>query len=185
MSEELQGTAVVEVAAGPAGHAAGSGDAYMNVSFPMMFMTWGVFLVTAFILYRLAWRPILHRLEHREEKIRKSLEDAEKARQDAAAAEARCREILAQAETQARVVVENGRTTAEQLARSIEARAHEDAVRMTEAAKREIESATARAQATLRRETADLAVAIAGKVLRENLDTERNRALSARLAEKL
>jgi len=185
MSDELQGTATVEVAGSPTPHAGGAGDAYLDFSLPMMLMTWGVFLVTAFILYRIAWKPILHRLYYREQTIRKSLMDAEKARQDAAATESRCREILAQAEAQARLVVENGRTTAEQLALTIEAKAREDAIRMTESAKREIESATVQAQATLRRETAELAVAVAGKILSENIDTERNRSLAARLAQKL
>jgi F-type H+-transporting ATPase subunit b len=185
MTDEIQGTATVGTASSPAAHGSVGGDGYMSISLPMMLMTWGVFLATAFLLYRVAWKPILHRLANREEKIRKSLEEAQRASQDAAATETRCREMLAQAESQARVIVENGRVTAEQLSRTIEARAHEDAVRLTENARREIESATVRAQATLRRETAELAVAIAGKVLHENMDSERNRALAARLAEKL
>jgi F-type H+-transporting ATPase subunit b len=154
----------------------------MKSTAPMMAMTWAVFLLTFIILYRVAWKPILRALDTRESKVRKSVEDAEKARKESADTETRCRAMLADAAKQSQQIVENGRATADELARAIEARARDETVRSVENAKREIEAATLTAKDALRRESADLAVSIAGKLVRENMDTARNRTLSARRA---
>jgi F-type H+-transporting ATPase subunit b len=148
----------------------------------MMAMTWVTFLIAAAILYKVAWKPILRALDARESKIRKSVEDAEKARKDAAETEARCRAMLADAQKQASQTVENGRATAEELARTIESRAREEAARAVQNAKREIEAAAVVARESLRRESADLAISIASKLMDENVDSARNRELAARLA---
>lgn len=186
MAEELQGTSVIEVASHPVPGEAGHGGAdYTSLTLPMMAMTWATFFITAFILYKVAWKPILRALEARENKIRKSVEDAERARQDAAETETRCRALLAAAGKQAQQTVENGRATAEELARTIEARAREEAAQAVQGAKREIEAAAMAARESLRRESAEMAVAIAGKLMRENMDTARNRELAARFTEQI
>lgn len=185
MPEDIQGTAVVEVAASPHAAHGEAGGGYMNVGTPLVALTWVTFAVCAIILYKTALKPIVRALDARENKIRKAVEDAEKARKDAAETESRCRAMLAEAEKQSRQTVENGRTTAEELARTIETRARDEAGRSVQNAKREIEAATMAAKDALRRESADLAVAIAGKLVRENMDTARNRALTARLTEEM
>lgn len=186
MADELHGTAVVEVASSHApAHGTQAGSDYTSFTPAMMAMTWVTFLITAYILYKVAWKPILHALDAREAKIRKSVEDAEKARKDAAETESRCRAILADAEKQSRQIVENGRVTAEELARNVETRAREEASNSVQNARREIEAATLSAKAELRKESAELAVAIAGKLVRENMDTSRNRALTARLTDEI
>jgi F-type H+-transporting ATPase subunit b len=183
MAEEIQGTSVIEVASAPGAAGAGHGGAdYTSFSTPMMAMTWVTFLITAAILYKVAWKPILRALDARESKIRKSVEDAEKARKDAAETEARCRAMLAEAQKHASQTVENAMTTAEELARTIEARAREESSRAVQNARREIEAATVVARETLRRESADLAIAVANKLMNENMDTSRNRELAAKLA---
>lgn len=186
MQEEIQGTAVVEVVHSPP-HGSGHGESggVMDVAPTMVAMTWVIFFITLFILYRVAWKPILRALEIREQKIRKSLDDAEAARKAAAEAEERCRAIVADAGRQARSIMEEGRATASQLADAIESKARAEADRAVQDAKREIEAATAAARAVLRRDTAELAVSIAGRLVRENMDTAKNQALASDLAEKL
>ena len=48
----------------------------------MMLLTWVTFLLLLALLYKTAWKPILDALDAREEKIRRALEDAQKAHEE-------------------------------------------------------------------------------------------------------
>ena len=52
---------------------------------------------------------------------------------------------------------------------------------MIENASREINAVRDKAQASLRRESAEVAIELAGKIIDENLDNEKNRALTEKL----
>ena len=51
------------------------------------------------------------------------------------------------------------------------------------AAQQDIEAAVQRARVDLRRESADLAIAVATRIVRENMDVEKNRRLAESLIE--
>ena len=63
------------------------------------------------------------------------------------------------------------------LKKNLEAAAQEEKKRILASATQEIESQKQAAIADLRRTTADLSIGIAGKLLRQNLDDAKNRAL--------
>ena len=86
--------------------------AIINGSGPLMILTWLTFIVMSYILYKVAWKPILKALDIREEHIRKAKEDADRARTELAQIEARSRQILAEAEAQRQAVVTEARATA-------------------------------------------------------------------------
>lgn len=185
MSEPAGHTQTVEVvpAHAEAGHA--GGPDIMSVSAPLMILTWITFILMTVILYKIAWKPILRALEERESGIRKSLEEAEKARADAAEAEQRRQKAMEQAQANSQALLDQARVAAQETARTIETQARQDAKTLVEDARREIESATEKARAELRRETSELAVAVATKILGENMDATRNRALADRLLKEL
>jgi F-type H+-transporting ATPase subunit b len=173
------GTAIVEAAQSAPAHGASSD--LMAVSGPLMILTWITFILMAFVLYKVAWRPVLAALDQRERSIRKSLADAEAARAEMASTEARNRKGLQDAEAESRRLVAEARAAAEAATQSIQVRAQQEAQAMIDGARREIESATRQARQALRVETADLAVSLATKVIGDSMDAARHRELVDRL----
>lgn len=180
MAEESGHTQSVVVAGG-AGSEHAQSPGVMDVSGSMMLLTWITFGILAFILYKIAWKPILKGLEQREASIRKSLEDAEKARAELAAVEAKTQQMIAEARIAGDAIVATARKSAVELAEAVEKRAQEKAVAMTDEAKREISAATDKARSVLRADSAELAIALAGRIVGENMDSEKNRILIKRL----
>lgn len=149
----------------------------IDVSVPMVALTWVTFALLLLVLYKVAWKPILKVLDMREKGIRDALAAAEQARAEAGAAEARNRELLQAAEQESRKLVAEARIAAQETGRIVRDQAEQRSLALVEEARRDIASAVEQARSELRRETSDLAIEIAGKVLAANMDTERNRAL--------
>ena len=179
MAESGAYSSTVEVAASPA-HGAESPD-LLQVSGPLMALTWVTFILMCVILYKVAWKPILKGLDRREQSIRKALDDAEKARADLAAIEERGRRSLEEAGARSREMIEAARRSAALAADGVRQKAAEEAQRATADARREIESAAGKARESLRAESADLAVRLAAKVVGEVMDPARSRARVERL----
>ena len=153
----------------------------MAVNWNMFFLFLGVFLVAFVILKKYAFGPILAGLDEREKQIRESVENAERIERELKEMEESRTKIIAEADAKAKEVIEEARKGAVETARHIEHQAKEEAKIMLENARREISSAEAQASAALREESARLAVDLAGKILGENLDDDKNRALADRL----
>lgn len=176
-------TAVAEVPSSPAPAEPPRGE--MDVSGRMVILTWISFLLAAYLLYKLAWKPILAALEKREEMIRKSLQDVEFAKRQVEMLQAKQKQIIADADRQAREILDQGRQAAQTLAAQAETRAREEARETVAAAAREIQEARERAVRDLRRESADLAIALAEKLVRRNLDSESQRELMRKLTDEV
>ena len=182
--EETGTMAYAEVpASGSHGHA--GGPAITDISGPLMVLTWLAFLVMAWVLYKVAWKPILMALETREESIRTAQEHAAKARADLAQIEAQSRQIVAEANRHREELVSEAHAAAGEIVKAAEQRARELATAMAETARHEIEAATIQARLALRTESAELVTALAGQLIRQNLDSDANRVLVRKLAEDL
>ncbi|MBW8876550.1 MAG: F0F1 ATP synthase subunit B [Acidobacteria bacterium] len=128
-----------------------------------------IFVVVLVVLGKFAWGPILNTLQTRESFIREALE---KARHDREAAEARLKEYeqkLAAARGEASAIVDEGRRDADVVKRRIEAAAKEEADKMIERARREIQIATATATKELYTLSAKLATQLAAQVIGREL----------------
>ena len=157
----------------------------MQITPTMMGLTWITFLLMTFILYKVAWKPILAGLEKREQLIRKSLEEAAKAREELARLEETRKQMMAESDRKAKEILETANASAARAAEVIEKKAHDEAQLLVANAQREIQSATEKARAALRKESADLAVGLAGKIIGQNLDDAKNRELTERLLKDL
>ncbi len=91
----------------------------------MVLLTWVAFIIAAVLLGKLIWKPILKFLEDRESEIKTSLEDAAKARQAAADADAAAAKTLADARSQARVEADEQAAAVRQHIATLEAEARE------------------------------------------------------------
>ena len=143
----------------------------------MSILTWVTFFILLVILKKFAWKPILKGLDEREEHIRKSLQEADQAKEQLAQIEKKKIQILEEAKTQANAIIEQSRKMGNELATQIEGRAKKSAEEIISSAHQEIEGECERARKALKKESAQTAVSLAEKILKENLDTEKNRKL--------
>lgn len=157
----------------------------MQVSNGMILLTWLAFLIAAFILYKMTWKPILQALDKREEKIRRSLEGAEKAQQSIQAAQEEQRRLLAQTEGQARQVIEDARKSARESAQQILQQAKQEARDLLDNSQREVRAERDRAEKLLRAEAVNLAVAMADRILQTKMSDAEMRAYTARMLDEL
>ena len=135
------------------------------------------FLVLLVVLRVVAWKPLLHALTAREEKIRVSLQQAEEAHRVSKELLEEHKRRIARAEEESHRIIKEGRDLAEKIKGEILDRANSSSRHMVEQAKDEIRREKEAAIVQLREEVADLAILAAGKILDANLDQPRSRAL--------
>jgi len=135
------------------------------------------FLVLVALLGKFAWRPLLLALESRQESIRKSLDDAQKAKQELERLHAESAEIIRQSRVEADAIVTRSRGDAERLREEMKQKARAEADAIVKNAERQIQLETSRAVQQIRREAVDLSVMIASKLIQRNLSKEDNERL--------
>ena len=157
----------------------------MEISGQMVVWTWILFFITLGALYKLAWKPILEALDRREEEVQESMDNAERIREELDDIEEKRARIIGEADEKSKAVLEAARKGAHEQARTIEAKAQEEADIMVENARREIDTGRAKAEDELRMQSAAWARELAGKLIEANLDDEKNRALTDKLIQEL
>lgn len=146
----------------------------------MLILTWATFFTLLAVLQKFAWKPILAALQNREDAIRTSLEQADKIKTAFDDIQQSKDDVLAKAHRSAQDIVEQSRKRAQDLARSIEERAKAHAQEIVEAAHLQVEGEKERAIAAVRRDSAQVAVGLAGKIMGENMDNEKNQKIAER-----
>ena len=135
------------------------------------------FLVLLFLLAKFAWGPLLKALEERQEMIRKSLDDADRAKQELERLHQESAQIIAEARGEAQSIVAKSRAAAETVREDLKQKAKEEADALVRGAQRQIQLETARAIQQIRHEVVDLSLAVASKLIKKNLTQEDNDAL--------
>lgn len=128
------------------------------------------FIIFVWLLWRYALGPIVRVLDQRQERIRESMEAAQKMQAELQATAAKNEEVLAEARREAQHIVSQARESGDTMI----ARAREAAGVQSEEylarARETVQAETAQARQQLRQEIADLAVTAAGKIVRKELD---------------
>ncbi len=158
-------------------HSAAAQTNILTPDVTMVILTWVTFFILLFILKKFAWKPILEGLQQREDYIRQSLDDADKAKAQLAQVEGTKAQILNDAKTQASQIIDDARKTAMDLAHSIETKAKQNAQEIVKNAQAQIEGERQHVRQALKEESVHIAIALAGKILKENSDTDKNRRL--------
>ena len=135
------------------------------------------FLILLILLRKFAWGPITSALSQREETIAESIAQAEKALSEAKQLQADNSKARREAVAQAQSVLREAREEAERLRSEEVAKTRDQIQQMQEAAQAEIAREKQSALDSLRTEVADLAVQAAEKILRENLDADRQKKI--------
>ena len=135
------------------------------------------FLVLLALLAKFAWRPLLQALESRQERIRNSLEDAERARQELERLQQESAKMMQQARIEAESIVTQTRADAERLREELKQKAKDEADKILRNAQQQIQLQTRQAIQQIRHEVADIAVLLASKLLERNIAKEDNARL--------
>lgn len=152
------------------GEASGS---LLDVNPGLIFWTAITFVLLLFLLKKMAWKPILSSLNEREKFIKDSVERAETAKKEAEELLEENKKNLAKAEEEAQKVIAQGREYAENLKSQIIEESKQEAKKIIEDASVEIERKNLEAFNSLKGEVAAIAVQAAEKIIRNNLDKEK------------
>ncbi len=144
-----------------------------------------VFGILVFLLGKYAWGPILGAVEAREQGIQSALDEAASRNEEAAKLLAEHKEQLADARRQASELIAEGKAAGEGVRRDIEEKARAEAQAIVERARSEIERERDQAIQALRKESVDLALAAASRLMQEKLDQDRDRQLVERYLSEL
>ncbi len=143
----------------------------------LMLWTLVIFVFVFLILSRFAYPKILEAVEAREKTLSDAIAAAKKDREDAAALLAEHKKNLEATRDEVQKIMTDARASAEKVRADIVEQAHKEQQSMLERARTEIVAEKDRAMAELRKQTVELAVRAAGKVIDRNLDVETNRAV--------
>jgi F-type H+-transporting ATPase subunit b len=152
-------------------------NALISVTPGLMIWTIVCFLITLWVLKRFAFGPIQKMLDDRREQIRRSIEDAETARDEARKLLEEHRELMNQARSDAEQILAEARQTAVSMEQRMRAETETERQRRLEETRREIAAETARALEQIRSEVADLTLEATAIVVGKKLDSARDREL--------
>ncbi len=135
------------------------------------------FLIIWFVLARFAWPMIVGMLDKRQETIKNNLDEAESAKIEAQRSLEEYKKQLADARREAAGIVDEARRAGEQVKADITAQAQAQAEEMIAKAKKSIEKERLAAIADLQASVADISVAVAGRLIGEELSDAGQRKL--------
>jgi F-type H+-transporting ATPase subunit b len=143
----------------------------------LMIWTIVAFLATLFVLKKFAFGPIQQTIDERRERIRRSIEEAEKARAEARRLLEEHRALIGEARGQAEQILTEARKVADAQRQRVKEETETDRQRRLEETKRQIEAETQRALQQIRSEVAELTLIATAKVTGKVLDDADHRRL--------
>ncbi|MEO1584573.1 MAG: F0F1 ATP synthase subunit B [Planctomycetota bacterium] len=143
-----------------------------------------VFVLVAAFLARGVWPKIAGALDERQQKILDEIDGAEAARQQAKDALDQYEASLAEARSEAQQMLEQTKADQQKLAAELKAKSEAELQSLKEKAQRDIETARKAAVSEIYAHAADLATAVAGKILaREVSADDRQKLVDEAVAE--
>jgi F-type H+-transporting ATPase subunit b len=169
-------SALPALAAAPEGEHGGGGLISLDKSLIIQAVN---FLILLFLLHRLLYRPLMAKMEERTSAIRRSLDEAQAARAEAARQQEENTARLRTAHTEAAKIREQALAEAGEEQKRLVESARQEAQRLVESARAQMDSDIRRAREELRREVAELSTAIAERLVRRSLRDEDHRRIVA------
>jgi len=132
------------------------------------------FIALVLLLRRFAYRPLLNVLDQRAERVRTSMEQADRIERQLAETEARNQEILAEARREAQQIVINAREIGDRQISQAREVARDEADKQLQQSLAQLRAETQTARAQLRQDYADLVIRAASRVVRQELDPQKH-----------
>ena len=142
-------------------------------------MIWTIvcFLIALFVLKRYAFGPIQKLIDDRQQRIRRALEEADSARDEARKLLEEHRKLIAQAKGEAEEILAETRRVAEVNSRRMREETEAERQRRIEETRRQVEAETRKALEQIRVEVAELSLIAAEKVTRRSFADDDHRRL--------
>ena len=142
-------------------------------------MIWTIvcFAITFFVLRKYAFGPIQQLIDDRQQRIRRALEEADSARDEARKLLEEHRKLIGQARSEAEEILGEARQVGKAMQQRAKEETEADRQRRMEETKRQIEAETRRALEAIRSEVAELSLVAAEKIARKSLDDKDQRRL--------
>ena len=135
------------------------------------------FLVLLGVLAKFAWNPLLKMLQDREELIRSSLEDAEKAKMELERLNTEGQDIINKARSEAQTILSEGKAASSKMKEETLSSAKEQAKVILTEVEKQIQIEKDKAIAEIKSEVVDLSLSVATKLIKKNISREDNQAL--------
>ncbi len=130
------------------------------------------------VIFRLLlYKPLLKMLDERKQRIREGLEASDEAKRRLSETEQEVAKELDKARQEGQGLITQAQQISARIQEEARQAARAEGEQLLERAKTEIEQLTSTARAELRREFADLTIKAAGRVIREELDSDKHRKL--------
>jgi F-type H+-transporting ATPase subunit b len=150
---------------------------FMKPDTGLMVWTLVIFVLLMIVLSKYAFGPITAAVEAREKALEDAIEGAKRDRDAAAKLLQEHQAAIDAARGEAQKIIADGRAVGEKMRTDMIEQTRKEQQDMLERARREIENEKDKAIIQLRREAVDLALAGAGKVIEQNLESQKNRQL--------
>jgi len=157
--------------------AEGGGFTPFSINPGLILWTVVVFGLLLALLWKFGWPAILKSVEDRERRIQQQLDEAERARAEAARLLEEHKRTLGNARGEAQAIIAQAQALGEKERQGILERARAEQELLLDRARKEIDGEKEKALLALRREAVDLSIAAASKLIEQNLDTAANRKL--------
>src|SRR4051794_26222597 len=154
-------------------------NALIKVTPGLMIWTIICFLATYFVLKKLAFGRIQTMIDTRRERIRESIDEADRAREEARTLLEEHRKLIGQAKADAEGILSEARKQADAQRDRVREETEADRQRRLEDTKKQIAAETQRSLDSIRAEVADLTLAATAKVAGKVLDRDDQRQLIA------
>jgi F-type H+-transporting ATPase subunit b len=173
----IEAAGTLLLATSESGGSEDSGTFLVSPELGLMIWTLLAFLITLWLLRRLAFPRIQEALDKRRRAIEESIEGAARARAEADQLLQEYRERLREAREQAEDIVVRARRASEKVQEEAKLDARKEREELLERTRRDIEAETRRSLDQIRKEVATLTVVATEKVTRKSLDDEDHQRL--------
>ena len=143
----------------------------------LMIWTLVCFAITFYVLKRFAFGRIQTAIDERREKIRQSIDEADRAREESRKLVEQHRALVAEGRSEAEAILAEARKVADSQRERLKQELDAERIRRVEETRKEIEAETRRSIETIRSEVADLTLEATTKVTGKVLDDEDHRRL--------
>ena len=141
------------------------------------------FTILLGILYAVGYKPILRVLDQRSNRIRDSLEQAERIQKESAERQEQMEQQLREARREGQVLIEQARELADRFREEERERARQEATSVVERARADIQRERDSAIDEVRVGFGDLAITAAERVIRRSLDRQAHEELISQVLE--
>jgi len=149
----------------------------LGISWPTLLAQIAGFVILLVVLYLFAYKPVLKMLDERSRKIKESVEEVQKVKEQASQAEEEFKKKIEAASKEGQEVISKAMRIGEEARKRAQEEAKQEAQVLVEKARVEIQRERSEAIGELRQEFADLTIVAAEKVIGKSLDKETHRQI--------